>query len=248
MNVRRFTLFLCSLIIANISFGQNVEVAEQLEAPVTEITFENSSYDFGKMKSNHVVSHIYKFTNTGKHPLIIENAKPSCGCTVPFFPKVPILPGESSEIEVEFDTKGKQGVQSKTVTIIANTEPKMTILGFKGEVLPPEEETDSEAEKALASEKIKTQEAIENVSPNCFALYPNPTNDVLQLELKDHIGMSAIVEIYNEKGQKITTKKIERISRESTQFNVSTYAAGIYTITIRVENLKPMAQCFIVRK
>lgn len=102
--------------------------------PTTSITFEESEFNFGKVKAGEKVQHAYKFKNTGKEPLVISNAKGSCGCTVPNWPKEPIGVGEEGEILVEFDSKGKSGNQTKTVTITANTDPPQTLIQIKGEV------------------------------------------------------------------------------------------------------------------
>ncbi|TAK40617.1 MAG: DUF1573 domain-containing protein [Saprospiraceae bacterium] len=104
--------------------------------PTTTAKFVETEFNFGKVKAGEKVSHEYKFTNTGKEPLVISNAKGSCGCTVPQWPKEPIAPGASSSILVEFDSKGKSGAQTKQVTITANTDPPQSIIYIKGEVTP----------------------------------------------------------------------------------------------------------------
>lgn len=104
--------------------------------PTTLITFKETTFDYGKVKDGDLVKHEYKFTNTGKEPLIISDAKGSCGCTVPTWPKDPIAPGASATIHVEFNSKGKLGPQSKKVTLTANTNPAQTYLTIKGEVTP----------------------------------------------------------------------------------------------------------------
>jgi hypothetical protein len=104
--------------------------------PTTNITFKETSFDYGKVKDGDMVKHAYKFTNSGKEPLIISDAKGSCGCTVPTWPKDPIAPGATGEIMVEFNSKGKLGPQSKKVTLSANTNPAQTYLTIKGEVVP----------------------------------------------------------------------------------------------------------------
>lgn len=101
--------------------------------PKTEITFEESSYDFGSITKGEKVNHTYKFTNTGNEPLIITNAKASCGCTVPEWPKEPIAPGEGGEIPVVFNGRSV-GTQNKTITITANTNPPKTRLTIRGKV------------------------------------------------------------------------------------------------------------------
>ncbi len=104
--------------------------------PITSIQFDETTYDYGTVKDGDKVKHIYKFKNTGKTPLIISDAKGSCGCTVPDWPREPIAPGKTGEIKVEFDSKNKgteEGSnQSKRVTITANTDPVQTYLTIKG--------------------------------------------------------------------------------------------------------------------
>ena len=81
------------------------------------------------------ISYVFKFKNTGSEPLVISNAKGSCGCTVPTWPKEPVPPGGVGEIKIEFNTKGKPGRQSKRVTVTGNTVPTETFLEITGEVL-----------------------------------------------------------------------------------------------------------------
>jgi len=100
------------------------------------MTFTEVEYDFGTVDEGTVVEHEYKFTNTGNAPLIVVNAKGSCGCTVPKWPKDPIAPGEKGEILVEFNSKNKKNKQSKRVTITANTNPTQSFLTIKGDVTP----------------------------------------------------------------------------------------------------------------
>lgn len=103
--------------------------------PLTTVSFGESTFDFGDVDEGEMVTHLYKFTNTGKEPLVIKDAKGSCGCTVPKWPKTPIPPGEQGEIQVEFNSKGKTGKQSKRVTITANTDPAQTFLTISGNVI-----------------------------------------------------------------------------------------------------------------
>lgn len=104
--------------------------ASQARAKTT-IQFEKTEHDFGKIKQGDEAEYKFKFTNTGKEPLIIENAQGSCGCTVPSYPKEPVAPGASGEILVKFNSAGKSNAQQKTVTLTANTEPIQTVLTIK---------------------------------------------------------------------------------------------------------------------
>jgi hypothetical protein len=99
------------------------------------ITFEKYDHNFGKVKEGDKVAYTFKFKNTGANDLIISDARGSCGCTVPQWPKEPVKPGAEGEIKVEYDSKGKNGVQNKTVSITANTNPSITTLNITTEVI-----------------------------------------------------------------------------------------------------------------
>jgi len=113
--------------------------AEVPTGPLTAIEFAENKHDYGVIEQGEKVAHVFKFKNTGNEPLVLSNVKPSCGCTTPSWTKEPIAPGADGEIHVEFDSKGKNGKQTKTVTVTANTEPAKTILTITGEVQKQEE-------------------------------------------------------------------------------------------------------------
>jgi len=103
--------------------------------PLPELSFDKLRHNFGKINQGESVSHQFVFTNTGEAELIINNAKGSCGCTVPKWPREPISPGESEEIKVTFNTAGKSGKQSKTITLVTNAIPNTIVLTISAEVL-----------------------------------------------------------------------------------------------------------------
>jgi len=107
------------------------------EGPVME--FNDTVVDYGTIEQNSEPFRIFNFKNTGNEPLVIKHAKGSCGCTVPTYPKEPILPGESSEVKVRYDTK-RIGRFTKTVTLTTNEEVGKRVITIKGEVLKPTEE------------------------------------------------------------------------------------------------------------
>ncbi|HNL06833.1 MAG TPA: DUF1573 domain-containing protein [Chitinophagales bacterium] len=107
----------------------------------TTAKFDKMEHDFGKIKQGDKVKYSFKLTNTGKEPLVISSAKGSCGCTVPSYPKEPVAPGATANIDVEFDSKGKSGLQTKTVTINANTDPNPTRLTIKADIAGGENPT-----------------------------------------------------------------------------------------------------------
>ena len=102
--------------------------------PTTEMTFAETEYDFGTVTEGEKVTHTYAFTNTGDEPLILSNARGSCGCTVPEWPREPIAPGGTGEVTVVFNSQGKGGDRNQRVTLTANTEPAQTFLSLKGTV------------------------------------------------------------------------------------------------------------------
>lgn len=93
-------------------------------AKMARIVFEQPDFDFGQANEGDVVEHAYKFKNTGAVPLLISNARASCGCTVPEWPKDPIPPGGTGEITAKFNTADRGGDQKKVITVTANSWPQ----------------------------------------------------------------------------------------------------------------------------
>lgn len=100
--------------------------------PVFE--FENDNHEFGVITDGEKVSYTFKFKNVGNAPLVISNASASCGCTVPEYTKTPVAPGEEGEVNVTFDSSGKSGMTTKSVTLIANTEPNTKVLKISADI------------------------------------------------------------------------------------------------------------------
>ena len=129
------------LFIGFITFSINAqeekvaEITQDPNAPVFE--FETDVIDYGKIALNADGVRVFKFKNVGKSPLIINNIKSSCGCTVPKKPTEPILPGKSGEIEVKYATN-RPGGFSKSITVKSNASESTKILRIKGIVLKSE--------------------------------------------------------------------------------------------------------------
>lgn len=105
-----------------------------------KIEFKSETIDYGEIKKGSDGVRVFEFTNTGNSPLVIENVTSSCGCTIPKKPENPIMPGETGEIEVKYDTK-RVGPIRKTVTVYSNADEPTKALKIKGRVL--EEDTNS---------------------------------------------------------------------------------------------------------
>jgi hypothetical protein len=100
--------------------------------------FDSDEVNYGEIQKNAESLRTWKFSNIGDEPLVITNAKGSCGCTVPTWPKEPIMPGESAEIEIRYDTK-RIGSINKMVTLSTNEKSGETrIIKVKGKILDGE--------------------------------------------------------------------------------------------------------------
>jgi hypothetical protein len=102
---------------------------------VPKFDFEEITYDLGTIESGESVTHEFKFKNSGDKDLIISQAKGSCGCTQPEYPKNPIAPGDEGVIKVTFNSTGISGQITKNITLIANTTPNTKVLTITGEVI-----------------------------------------------------------------------------------------------------------------
>lgn len=127
-----FKMFLIPmLLLISISNLYSIE-----SIPVPVIKFDDLSFDFGVVKEGVTLEHIYKFTNAGDGELIITSVQPSCGCTgVVMEDKKEFNKGEQGEIKITFSTEGRQGINTKTVTVNTNdlVNPVIT-LTFKCEI------------------------------------------------------------------------------------------------------------------
>lgn len=124
-------------MFAGCQSGEKPLDAQLLEVPGA-FHFDTTQYDFGEIIQGQKVRHVFRFKNVGKGDLVISDAKTSCGCTVSEYPKEPVPPGREGEIVVEFNSEGKQGQVSKTVTLYANTVPNETELKIKGYIRLPQ--------------------------------------------------------------------------------------------------------------
>ena len=122
-----------------LALGANTAIAQEVTAAGATIDFAKETHDYGTVEYAGDGTSTFKFTNNGTAPLIISNAKGSCGCTVPSWPKEPIMPGKKGEIKVKYDTK-RPGAINKSVTITSNaTNAPTKVIRIKGQVKPKPE-------------------------------------------------------------------------------------------------------------
>lgn len=128
--VMAFTFVSAQNKTAPATLAPAVQTAEEaIGGPVMK--FEALQVDYGKIVQDSDPYRYFKFTNVGTEPAVIKHAKGSCGCTVPTYPKEPILPGQSAEIKVRYDTK-RVGPFTKRVTLTTNASEKEIVLTIKG--------------------------------------------------------------------------------------------------------------------
>jgi hypothetical protein len=123
-------MLLVALSFSSFSFAQNPDNAKALGI----LTFKTNVIDYGNVEKGTEKLRVFTFTNTGKAPVLITKVKTSCGCTVPNYPKKPILPGESASIDITYDTN-RVGQFKKTITVMSNSEEALKQLIIKGNVV-----------------------------------------------------------------------------------------------------------------
>jgi hypothetical protein len=134
-----FVGFLLFTVITAFSCNNSSSRAKQGSVQVVSkdtaiISFTEYEHDFGKIAEGEKVACIFTFQNTGKGPLLISSVTTSCGCTVPKYETKPVNPGASGTIEVVFDASGKNGRQTKTISVTSNASKPVVLLRITGEV------------------------------------------------------------------------------------------------------------------
>ena len=134
LKMKNSALTFITLLISFFIFSQEKQA---------EIKFEVKTIDYGEVEFESDGKRIFKFKNVGTAPLIFKRISSSCGCTIPKKPEKPIEPGDSGEIEVEYDTK-RVGIFMKAISVVSNSKNSSIVLRIKGEVLEEEDEEEDE--------------------------------------------------------------------------------------------------------
>ncbi len=137
--------FSAVLLIAIVSVGYSQEkdkvtqtIGQSSNGP--QITFDKVVHDYGTIFKDGDGKCEFKFTNNGNEPLVLSTVRSSCGCTVPKWPREPILPGKSSVIDVKYDTR-RMGTINKRITVLSNAKTSSVVLSIKGKIVPKPAET-----------------------------------------------------------------------------------------------------------
>ena len=161
IEMKRILLLICASMMAYGIYAQEAEPKKVSETDSKEepalgpkMSLESNTVDYGEIEQGSDPLRVVQFTNTGTEPLIIMNAKGSCGCTVPTYPREPIAPGETSEIQIRYDTK-RLGMISKTVKVTTNDAKGEYVIRVKGKI-----------NKKPEQEGLPEKEGIFNEKPN----------------------------------------------------------------------------------
>lgn len=120
--------------VALLLFVGLFSLAVSAQEKTAKIAFKTETVDYGEIAKGSDGVRVFEFTNTGDAPLVISKVSSSCGCTIPKKPEAPIMPGETGEIQVKYDTK-RVGPIRKAITVISNADTPTKILKIKGTVL-----------------------------------------------------------------------------------------------------------------
>lgn len=128
----------------NLSIKENIDTSQMIDSTTipqkiakptrkpAQMKFETTIFNYDTISQGKVVEYEFKFKNIGELPLSIKDVKGSCGCTIGSYPFLDIAPNEENSIKARFDSKGKKGQQSTTITVYSNGEPKEVVLSLKG--------------------------------------------------------------------------------------------------------------------
>ncbi len=140
MKIRLLTYVFLSVLLAAGCTGSGRKAGRNTDNQPADtgkavITFTEYEHNFGKVREGEKVGCIFTFSNTGTGGLVINSATTTCGCTVPKYDTKPIAPGHSGRLEVVFNTEGRNGIQTKTITVKSNASAPVVLLKINAEVM-----------------------------------------------------------------------------------------------------------------
>ena len=125
------------LYVLCVGFGVAAQTTTEQQVEGPKIAFSETAYDFGDIYQGDRVTYTFEYENTGTAPLVLSDVKTTCGCTATNWDKEPLKPGETASITVNFNSRGKMGMQNKVVTILSNAVNSSARVKITANVLPP---------------------------------------------------------------------------------------------------------------
>ena len=124
--MKKFSILLVCLVVSMVAMSQKAV-----------ISFDDKTHDFGKVnEEDGKITYVFDFVNRGNAPLVISHVQASCGCTTPTWTKEPVEAGKKGSIAVTYNTSGRPGLFTKTITVYSNDSLQQVVLIIKGEVIP----------------------------------------------------------------------------------------------------------------
>ena len=129
---RTLVTFLMVMGVFATTFAQDKDKISLQTTDVAKMELKKTSHDFGNIKEGTQATVEFTFTNTGKVPLVLNSVRASCGCTTPKWTREPVAPGETGKITAIYNSKGRPGNFTKTITVKHNGEGGTTYLTIRG--------------------------------------------------------------------------------------------------------------------
>ncbi|MBE0662520.1 MAG: DUF1573 domain-containing protein [Bacteroidales bacterium] len=151
--MKKVVFSLTGMIFLMLSFGFSLLAQEEAKVSGPLIEFDKETHDYGTIYVNGDGNCVFTFTNKGNEPLLLTNVRAGCGCTVPQWPREPVLPGESAEIKVKYTTVNRPHTINKSIVVTSNSVTKNTVvLRIKGEVVQaPDQALPEKTKSSLSS-------------------------------------------------------------------------------------------------
>lgn len=150
--MKKKLLLLAGMLFIMFSFSTSGFSQEEPKVNGPQISFDKETHDYGSIPLNGDGNCVFTFTNIGNEPLVLSNVRAGCGCTVPQWPREPVLPGESAEIKVRYTTLNRPHTINKTIVVTSNSVKKETIvLRIKGQVVNDTPKTTPEKDQTPLS-------------------------------------------------------------------------------------------------
>ncbi len=137
--MRLISFITTGLLLLSISGCHNGKQKNASGIPASDtgkavLVFNDYEHHFGKVAEGEKISYQFIYENKGTAPLVLNSVSTTCGCTVPKYDKRPVNPDEKGSLEVIFDTSGRRGMQTKTITVNSNASVPIIILKITAEV------------------------------------------------------------------------------------------------------------------
>ena len=230
--MKKLSLLSVLLLLCIFSFGQNNST----------IVFDETTYDFGEiLAGSGPAKHVFTFTNNGDEPIVVSNAKASCGCTVPKWTKEPVMPGQTGTIEVTYTTTKSASPKpfTKSITVTSNGKPATLALLIKGHVVA---ELSSFSNGVLNKKEIVLNKSKKKTISESFEITNNGNTNlnIKDITKPDYITVTPSANVITP-GNKVTvniTVKTKGLEQINEPIIIDTDSAKTPKLTVQIKYQK----------